>query len=40
MIIPSGIIIQKLIYVYVHVDGTEINGERNVTICGTPETVE
>ena len=23
-----------------YVDGTEINGERNVTICGLPDTVE
>ena len=28
------------IVLYLYVDGTEVNGERNVTICGLPDTVE
>ena len=30
----------KVVCYFLYTDGTEINGERNVTICGIPETVE
>lgn len=36
-----GLVLVLFIWYFNHVtDGSEVNGERSVSICGTPETVE